>query len=566
MGLFNKLAGKKEIYDLIVCPYCFSKYENDKVHFRDTDKSTIEKDEILDNFWVNFAHKESRGMQGRAYVPDPLKGRLRFTEFTDEAKVTHKKLTGYTPNEKANELTERICPYCHNTLPASSGNGSSKVIAVIGSTQIGKTVFINSVITELKLITKKYRTDATFNFITTDMRKRYTNIRENILNGTQEATDVSYIEPIICELKTNCFAERPNSTIISFYDFPGESTKEDIIKFSKRQIESADGLLVLFDLTQTETLFDGYKRCEIKRLESEKNTVMEKLGGITAEQINEYNMLRTSGAATNLGNYEAEYNRLKSEVERISKQVESMPDDNDVHIMQRDRMSKTLEQVTRRMEAAKANYENALESAQNQSAREQEIFGRALTPEDKEFIGKIDKLDQKTARLEEDRNHPNQFYNPNTDKYEYLENPYEWIQLVYNDAFGSDQKTSKPTAIVGTKSDIVVDMNNFNCINDELLSENISILMDEVNQKERFNVNAAQIISAFVERQLLSEDTIFTTTVRSRFSDFNYFAISALGTRYEEFDGRKELTVRKINPWRVDEPMLWLLYKLGTIE
>jgi len=76
------------------------------------------------------------------------------------------------------------------------------------------------------------------------------------------------------------------------------------------------------------------------------------------------------------------------------------------------------------------------------------------------------------------------------------------------------------------------------------------------------NLAEVQAISTEVAGHLRSWLThSFCDTIESRFPNYMYFGVSALG---KQRDVRKQLEV--VEPLRVEEPFLWLLYKLGFMR
>ncbi|HCJ57275.1 MAG TPA: hypothetical protein DHV55_07860, partial [Clostridiaceae bacterium] len=112
-----------------------------------------------------------------------------------------------------------------------------------------------------------------------------------------------------------------------------------------------------------------------------------------------------------------------------------------------------------------------------------------------------------------------------------------------------------PTAVVLTKSDMLRILSE-----DEYIKENSNIFYN-VNHKSTFNLTEFENINGEVKRFLEKVDRAFTDALEVHFKDRAFFAVSALGSN--PVDRRVQGIV---SPVRVDEPFLWLLYKLGYIE
>jgi len=75
----------------------------------------------------------------------------------------------------------------------------------------------------------------------------------------------------------------------------------------------------------------------------------------------------------------------------------------------------------------------------------------------------------------------------------------------------------------------------------------------------------AQTVSSEVESQIIKwDEAAFVNFVKTRFSDFHYFGVSALGQQPVETGGVE--TVSDVEPHRVEDPLLWLLNEKGIIQ
>lgn len=123
-----------------------------------------------------------------------------------------------------------------------------------------------------------------------------------------------------------------------------------------------------------------------------------------------------------------------------------------------------------------------------------------------------------------------------------------------NDYFIADQeggRCSKPTAMILTKSDL---LRNIDGINNQTNIFNNFMHQGIVNLNEIEKINEDC-------RKIIREYAYFDGTIRALFTNFSYFAISALGQSAEE--GQVNAVIQ---PCRVEEPFLWLMYKLGFIK
>jgi hypothetical protein len=95
---------------------------------------------------------------------------------------------------------------------------------------------------------------------------------------------------------------------------------------------------------------------------------------------------------------------------------------------------------------------------------------------------------------------------------------------------------------------------------EEYITENSNIYRNYTH-KDIFNLNEFENINGEVKRFIEKTDSAFKNAIDVYFSNVGYFAVSALGTN--PVDRRIEGVV---SPVRVDEPFLWLLYKLNYID
>ncbi|MCL1882205.1 MAG: hypothetical protein FWF81_00410 [Defluviitaleaceae bacterium] len=112
-----------------------------------------------------------------------------------------------------------------------------------------------------------------------------------------------------------------------------------------------------------------------------------------------------------------------------------------------------------------------------------------------------------------------------------------------------------PTAVVLTKTDLLEALQQ----SGEYIHSH-SRIFSNFKHKTFFNLSEFYDISDEVEDFISEVDPNFRNALKRRFSDLGFFAVSALGTQP---DGQR---VASFAPIRVDEPFLWLLFRLGYIE
>lgn len=546
---------KKPITDgKIVCPYCFEKaFRNDEVLFRDP----------VDN---------------KIYYPQGDGGKFQYSEFIDQKGRTNKVVKGYIPKGKSSSyvLTERLCPHCKEKIPKNLGLSESKVLAVVGSTQIGKTVFIYCLLDELNRNLANKFSNMNFSFeepsMLIDFRQKMNEIRSGKLQPTPPGKD---IKPIIVNIKNNATNQL---IVVSFYDFAGESTADQIKVISKRQIDNASAMLILFDLTQSETMFKSVKKKQIAYETSKKMELINELG-ISSGDIDEILELYNSNDA-DINVLEQNVERLRRELNNAYYKKEQAEDNIDIARAQQD-----IDNSSKRFNEAQAKLNEVNSKKEEFLLKISEILHREVTSKELDKIRAIKKFDKNIYRLNEDMKHYGEHYDEVTDRYKSHDTPRDWVGTVFANgiavAVAEGANTTTPIAVVGTKSDEIYEtiVGNYaetvNESNKALFDAFVPQFIVAPNQRKNvLNLSEIDKISVFVENQLLQNDGAFKSHLDTLFSDKSYFAVSALGTKYinkEEIDENGNIRLVKeleadINSWRVDEPLLWLLYRLGMIN
>jgi len=272
MPLFKKKAPPLTIK--LTCPWCFRKFEHNQVHFRAHISSPFPKgpDELLNTFYRDL-EAGIPGEQRLALTPN-VQGQQNVRSVTCGGQLAN--LVVSFTDQYGNESMDRLCPFCHNDLPTTLGESDTKVITVVGYTQIGKTVYILTLLEWLRKNLAQCIPGAIFNFLSREMEyEEFKPKLRELDDGTLRTNDIEYIRPLIGEL---VFPNK-KAVILSFYDFPGDSGKDAIQKLFQRNITNADAWLILFDLTKTETFWRPVlktKREHLKQQLEDRNLSAEK--------------------------------------------------------------------------------------------------------------------------------------------------------------------------------------------------------------------------------------------------------------------------------------------------
>lgn len=263
MGLFRLFRSsnikqnndyKKATYEkgpfMITCPFCFKKFKADQVVFRAShaEKGDPEYEKAVDELLEQYNKKVGKGALGPVNpivrvegLPESNRARVDgvLIEVRDKYDIT---------------TSERLCPYCHNELPITSGRGSSKIISVVGASQAGKSVYMTTLLYVLERYTCE-RIDASLiagsSAYNDEIRENQERIFEK--NIMLDPTPKQHIEPLIENLKFKD-DKIPSMTLI-FYDIPGEGmTDKGYIEKHGEHIKNSDGIIFLVDPLQMRAL------------------------------------------------------------------------------------------------------------------------------------------------------------------------------------------------------------------------------------------------------------------------------------------------------------------------
>ncbi|WP_027623031.1 GTPase domain-containing protein [Clostridium lundense] len=262
MGLFNFFRGnkterdnyKKATYEkgpfMITCPFCFKKFKTEQVVFRAShyENGDPEYEKTVDDLLNEYNRKVGKGTLGEINpviipkdIPEKSKTRVDgvLIELRDKYDVS---------------TSERLCPFCHNELPITSGRGPSKIISVVGASQVGKSVYMTTLLYALEKYSCE-RIEASLiagsSLYNDEIRENQEKIFEK--NIMLDPTPKQHIEPIIENMKFKDDKIAPITFI--FYDIPGEGmTDRDYIEKHGEHIKNSDGIIFLVDPLQMRTL------------------------------------------------------------------------------------------------------------------------------------------------------------------------------------------------------------------------------------------------------------------------------------------------------------------------
>jgi hypothetical protein len=253
--LKNLLSGleKKKVLPVqkkfpIVCPHCFRKFEPEEVVFRathskeDDEEYALQEDEKLNAYLEKF---RMEGIEELEAVIDPRTIPIEKSVYVDEVLISIK-------DKYDIETKKRLCPFCHNDLPYSAGRTPSNIIAIIGASQVGKSVYMTSLIHTLETSTA-HNFNAACMPINSDTSRRFRDqyqdplfVQNTLVESTQKEKKQ---EPFIFQFKFKDTQKPPLSLV--FFDVAGEGmVEEEYIDLYANHIKNATGILFLVDPLQ----------------------------------------------------------------------------------------------------------------------------------------------------------------------------------------------------------------------------------------------------------------------------------------------------------------------------
>lgn len=233
----------------ITCPYCFEKFDHEKVHFRASaatnsqdpeDPYRRQTDKEL-NRWSDKFRLSKPDYQNPVIRPEE-EGQVKDRNYVNNVLM---EVIDY----KDNKTSKRLCPHCHNELPVSAGRVPIVLVSVIGTTKCGKSVFLASLINQLL-----EQTAFNMNAALTDINQVHDGLYEEkyhvplFQQGVMlEATNPEEPQmPLIYEWRS---LENPNKQmILCFFDVAGEVVvRRDLLGITGTNIRNSDALLFLID-------------------------------------------------------------------------------------------------------------------------------------------------------------------------------------------------------------------------------------------------------------------------------------------------------------------------------
>ncbi|MCM3077693.1 TRAFAC clade GTPase domain-containing protein [Brevibacillus invocatus] len=257
-SMFEKKQPIKErlpFYD-IVCPFCFSKFEPDQVVFRATHDRPDDEDYALQEDHRLNAYRDKFGLD----AIEELEAVIDPESIPEENHIyVDQVLVGVTDRYGV-VSKRRLCPNCHNELPITAGKAPSNIISIVGASQVGKSVYMTSLIHTLQNTTANHFNAACMPLnaqISRKFREQYEAPlfeRGQLLDSTQKEQRQ---EPFIFQFVFKDSEQAP--LILVFFDVAGEGMVDrEYLEIYAAHVKNSSGILFLVDPLQIKTIRDRF--------------------------------------------------------------------------------------------------------------------------------------------------------------------------------------------------------------------------------------------------------------------------------------------------------------------
>lgn len=278
----------------IICPFCFKKFNQEAVHFRfraenysiealNTNRQTLEAEisdddelkrklEELEDEKLFLQHKEGDERLDRFWNGVDYKTADRDYFYPYVTPKTASKMTRYgyekNPNGMVHQITDkrsgnpsmsRLCPYCHNPLPAEYGYYDTYFFALVGITSSGKTVYLSQLMNRIEDYLSKVGVPVVSKEVGAISSDR-PRVNQALPAGTSKD---EMKRPLLINISRG---NKGENTLV-FYDIAGENTIDPVkLQIYGPYIKQADGILFIVDPAQFDSMQPILKRSVTEEL------------------------------------------------------------------------------------------------------------------------------------------------------------------------------------------------------------------------------------------------------------------------------------------------------------
>lgn len=236
----------------IICPYCFSRYdnsevmcqcENNEIKIIDGTKTDVCPPEV-DRVLSNWRRKE--GLVRKHIF------KSRKSLFSSEPKPTKCDRCG-------TESHRFVCPKCHNWLPSEMAKEGSEIISIIGAPSSGKSVYFTSLISTLENYGYRLGLDVRAKDEAFNSEERtsqvFNSMKKNMFSYGElpdQTTAKDIVTPLIFKLTSSVesgkYSDKDRHIYLVFYDTAGEVfTTSEALKKQAVYLAQSSGIILLLD-------------------------------------------------------------------------------------------------------------------------------------------------------------------------------------------------------------------------------------------------------------------------------------------------------------------------------
>ncbi|WP_339180096.1 hypothetical protein [Paenibacillus sp. FSL R5-0701] len=259
MSFFSRFLKRQQpeerplFYD-IVCPYCFSKFSPEEVVFRAAHHRDDDEDYALGEDTKLNRYRERFGLD----TVFDMEAVLAPHDVPEEHRIYSDNIVMGLNDRYGVVTRRRLCPQCHNELPVTAGKAPSNIISIIGASQVGKSVYMTSLIHTLQHYTADHF-DAACMPLNAEISRRFRADYEeplfergDLLDSTQKE---KLQEPFIFQFVFKDEDKAPLTLV--FFDVAGEGmVEQDYLGLHGQHIKNSAGILFMVDPLQIRSIRD----------------------------------------------------------------------------------------------------------------------------------------------------------------------------------------------------------------------------------------------------------------------------------------------------------------------
>ncbi|WP_433748075.1 TRAFAC clade GTPase domain-containing protein [Paenibacillus amylolyticus] len=259
MSFFSRFLKRQQpeerplFYD-IVCPYCFSKFSPEEVVFRAAHHRDDDEDYALGEDAKLNRYRERFGLD----TVFDMEAVLAPHDVPEEHRIYSDNIVMGLNDRYGVVTRRRLCPECHNELPVTAGKAPSNIISIIGASQVGKSVYMTSLIHTLQHYTADHF-DAACMPLNAEISRRFRADYEeplfergDLLDSTQKE---KLQEPFIFQFVFKDEDKAPLTLV--FFDVAGEGmVEQDYLGLHGQHIKNSAGILFMVDPLQIRSIRD----------------------------------------------------------------------------------------------------------------------------------------------------------------------------------------------------------------------------------------------------------------------------------------------------------------------